>query len=557
VVSINCALRGLVAGGIVSLIFLSTTPPVRAQQEIDVCLKSGVVIRALRVEAHDNKFSFYPQGGGAPIEVAENLVKGIGVPCDGATQPSPASAAAATLKFGIHGSNTIGERLMPLLIDTFSQKKYGARAIVRQKAPEVSEIEIRPANSAQPIATIDFQAKGSGTSEPSLVDKQAEIPTVIGMSSRRANDKEVKEVHDLFNIDLLTAGNEHVLALDGIPVIVNPGNPIRQLSLEQIAKIFSGEISNWRDVTYLNASGQEVPGPDLPIKVHARDNKSGTYDTFVNLVLAPPDQPKRQLTPQAARYESSENLSDAVAKDPGAIGFIGFPYIKKNTALLIASSCGMLSAPSKFTVKTESYPLARRLYLYTLGEPNIPMARDIMQFAMSDEAQPTIIEGEFIDQAVEFQDANDQRQWRLTLMANPSQGLASDKTVAVTTVRSFDAALQKLRRSTVVFRFDYGSSTLDAKVVDDVGRLARYLQSPGIAGKRFELIGFADSSGNWSSNLQLSTDRAQRVANELKAHGAAVPDGSVLGMSYMAPVACNDGPAGQAKNRRVEVWIAP
>ena len=181
------------------------------------------------------------------------------------------------------------------------------------------------------------------------------------MSSRAANKDEIDKVTAQYNINLRAPGNEHVLALDGLAVIVNPDNPVKQLTLDQIARIFSGEFTNWKDVS--------LNGLDRPIKVHARDNKSGTYDTFVALVLAPPDQPKRQLTPQATRYESSESLSDAVAKDPGAIGFIGLPYINKNHPLNIASTCGLLSGPSKFTVKTEEYPLARRLYLYTIGTP--------------------------------------------------------------------------------------------------------------------------------------------------------------------------------------------
>jgi phosphate transport system substrate-binding protein len=112
------------------------------------------------------------------------------------------------------------------------------------------------------------------------------------------------------------------------------------------------------------------------------------------------------------------------------------------------------------------------------------------------------------------------------------------------------------RRSTIVFRFEYGKSGLDAKVVQDIARLGRYLQSPKLVGKRFLIVGFADSTGSWSSNGDLSAQRAQRVATELQKPGVTVPRGSTRRMSYMAPVACNDSPLGQAKNRRVEVWIA-
>jgi phosphate transport system substrate-binding protein len=535
-----------------SLVFLlAATASGVSQQLIDVCLKSGVQVRAVRVEARDSKFIVYPEGGGAAIEFAEGQVKGIGVPCGSAT-PTPPQSTASTQKFGIYGSNTIGERLMPLLIDAFSQKKYGARSIQRPVAPEESSIEIRSSGASEPVAVIDFQSHGSGTSAKALLEKKA----IIGMSSRRANDDEAAKIQAQYNINLRAPGNEHVLALDGLAVVVNADNPIKQLSLDQIARIFAGEVTNWRDVTARGADGREVNGPDRPISVHARDDKSGTYDTFVALVLSPSDGPKRKLTPQATRYESSENLSDAVAKDPGAIGFIGFPYVGKNHPLSIASTCGLLSAPAKFTVKTESYPLARRLYLYTIGTPNESVARDLLQFALSDDAQTTVIEGEFIDQSIEFQDGDGQRQWRQTLVTNPQLGLGADKEVPSGMVRAFDGVMQNVRRSAVVYRFERNSSDLDVRALQDVDRLARYLRSPAVAGKRFYIAGFADSEGGWRSNLHLSAQRAARVAEELQKRGVNVPKQDVFALSYMAPVACNDTPNGQAKNRRVEVWVS-
>jgi phosphate transport system substrate-binding protein len=542
---LDCLIRLVVPT--VSFLFAGTVTSF-AQDLIDVCMKGGAVIRAIKVETRAGKFVLYPQGGGAPIEVGEDQVRGIAIPCG---QPQ-APAAGAAQKFGIYGSNTIGERLMPLLIDAYAQKTFGAKPVHKPRAPEEEEIEIRRSGSTEPLAVVDFQAKGSGTSAAALLAKNA----VIGMSSRRANNEEVDKIRGQYQVELIAPGNEHVLALDGLAVIINQDNPIRQLALEQVARIFAGEVSNWKDVAYRDANGRDAFGPDRPIKLHARDNKSGTYDTFVALVLAPPGQPKRQLGAGATRYESSENLSDAVAKDPDAIGFIGLPYINKNHPLSIASACGLLSAPSRFTVKTEQYPLARRLFLYSIGTPDQPIARDILQFALSDAAQPTVTEAEFVDQAVEFQEPAEQREWQQTLVANPSAWLDAGKPVPPAAARQLDQALQRMSRSTVVFRFASNKSELDAKVVQDVDRLARYLQSPKVSGKRFLIVGFADSKGGWPANATLSLQRAARVADELRRLGATVPQNSVLGLSYMAPVSCNDSDLGQAKNRRVEIWIA-
>ena len=101
---------------------------------------------------------------------------------------------------------------------------------------------------------------------------------------------------------------------------------------------------------------------DVPLKVFARDDKSGTFDTFAALVLQPS---KLKLGPNTERIEDSETLANAVASDPGGIGFIGLPYVGATKALAVADGDSLPLLPNAFTVATEDYPLARRLFLYT------------------------------------------------------------------------------------------------------------------------------------------------------------------------------------------------
>src|SRR5262249_34436550 len=150
----------------------------------------------------------------------------------------PANDADAQ-SFGIHGSNTIGERLMPMLIDAFADKRFGTKPSYRARAPEELDIDIIGPGAA-PVARIDLEAKGSGTAVKALLGKAA----TIGMASRRALPQETDQVATAEHINLTSTGNEHVLALDGLAVIVNPDNPIRQLTLPTIARIFAGEVRN-------------------------------------------------------------------------------------------------------------------------------------------------------------------------------------------------------------------------------------------------------------------------------------------------------------------------
>jgi phosphate transport system substrate-binding protein len=142
------------------------------------------------------------------------------------------------------------------------------------------------------------------------------------------------------------------------------------------------------------------------------------------------------------------------------------------------------------------------------------------------------------------------------ILSDPSRGLGPDKQVPPAVLRNFELLMGKVRRTSMVFRFEYGSADLDPRAQQDIGRLARFLQSPAMAGKRFLLVGFADSKGGWSSNNSLANKRAVQVARELgRVGGIRVPQDSLFSFSYMAPTACNDSELGTGKNRRVEVWL--
>lgn len=511
------------------------------QQQTIFCLADGAKIGAARFETREGKFLLYVVGSTTPLEYPASAIKGINVdPCPVIVAPATKTAAPAAAvpaaavpdAFGVHGSNTIGERLMPMLIDAYAKQKLGAAPTVRLKGSEEQEILLKSPGGAR--VAIDLQAHGSGTAAKDIVDGKA----VIGMASRRLTADEVRSIQGKFGVDALAPGNEHVLALDGLTVIVNPANPVQTLSLEQIARIFSGQIVNW----------SQLGGADREIKVSRRDNKSGTFDTFKSLVLAPF---KLDISRDARAFESSEALSEQVSRDPDAIGFVGLPYVNKNAAVSIASSCGIVSSPSKFSIKTEEYPLARRLYLYTAGAVADPTLRELLQFALSDQAQPTIQEAEFVEQAVVFQDEDEQSRWADAHVSDPRA-----KTAPKDARDEFRRLTAATRRSSIVLRFKEGSGALDTKAMQDVDRIARYLRAGPAAGKRFYIVGFADGNGSWRANLKLALLRAQEVAGALKRTGVTVPTDAIRSFSFLAPSACDDTAMGAAKNRRVELWVA-
>jgi len=365
---------------------------------VSFCLIDGTKLNAERFEQKDGRFLFYVPGSSAPLEYPASSIRGINVTdCSAIAQAAPQQ----TSDFGIHGSNTIGERLMPLLIEAYGRQRFNTQPVFKPTKFEEQDIRIREGATVK--AVIDFQSHGSGTAAKGLLDGTA----IIGMSSRPMKPEEAKPIATKYQIDPRTPGSETVLALDGLAVIVHPSNPVKDLSLDQISRIFAGELTSWAD----------VGGLPKPIKAHRRDNKSGTFDTFKGLVL---DPSKRSISERVEAHESSENVSASVNNDTDAIGFIGLPYVNLNRAVGISSACGLTGLPTHYSVKSESYPLSRRLYLYSVGIPSHPVARDLRAFSLSDDAQPTIKDAGFVDQSIEMMDPGDQQSWVNALVAKPS-----------------------------------------------------------------------------------------------------------------------------------------
>src|SRR5262249_25648058 len=149
-------------------------------------------------------------------------------------------------------------------------KQQGAkdvRTVPGDNPDEATVIGTLPGESSP--KAIEIHAHGSATAFTDLLENKSDI----GLSSRRIKPEETKTLSALG--DMSSPACEHILALDGIAVIVNRDNPVQSLSREQVAKIFSGEITSWTQVLINRGK----------IKVYARDDKSGTFDSFKSLVL--------------------------------------------------------------------------------------------------------------------------------------------------------------------------------------------------------------------------------------------------------------------------------
>ncbi len=423
-----------------------------------------------------------------------------------------AKAATSKTILRLAGSNTIGDTLGPALAVAFLKDQGATNVRILPTANPVERIVegVLPGDSKP--SSITIAAHGSATAFTALAGNSSDI----GCASRKIKPEEAAKLTSLGMGIMTSVANEHVLGLDGIAVIVNPANPINQLDKDRIMRIFTGEITDWSQVGAYKGA----------IKVYARNDNSGTYDTFKNLVLG-----GKPLAAGAQRIEDSKVLSNAVASDPYGIGFIGLPYILSSKAIAVSDKGTLALMPTRLTVSTEDYLLARRLYLYTPANPSNIYTRQFVEFAISRKGQDVVAAEGFIAQNV----------------AQVAQTVPADAP------SEYKSLTKDANRLSLDFRFASGQMDLDNKAKIDLDRVVSLLADLNIPEDKIMLFGFSDSTGDYASNQALSLSRAQVVERQLTLRG--IKPSIVRGFGPNLPVASNDSDEGQARNRRVEVWV--
>lgn len=251
-----------------------------AAEDITLRLKGGGFEMTGKLEAYDGQVYRLtsPEFGTTSLDatrfdcVSSNCPTG---PVGARISLTSLSGLGANAEVQIAGSNTVGNALMPALIEAFAKRNNLRADRVVGADPLELTFELKTATGAK-VATIGLKRFGSSTSFRALRSGEAEI----GMSSRPIKDAEVSTLQAAGLGNLRAVGSEHVIGLDGLLILVSPNNPIVSLSVEQVAKVFAGEIMDWSQL------GRATPGP---IDLFAPGDDSGTFETFNNLVLKPYD----------------------------------------------------------------------------------------------------------------------------------------------------------------------------------------------------------------------------------------------------------------------------
>ena len=204
-----------------------------------------------------------------------------------------------------------------------------------------------------PAVRISVSGGGTGTGMAALINKTTDIAN----ASRKIKDEEKQNARKNG-----VEPNEIEIARDAIGVIVNRENPVQQLTLQQVSDIYSGKITNWK----------EIGGEDRTIVLLSRESNSGTHVYFLEQVVRLGNrQDKTLFSPDTLLLPSSEGIMAEVRQNPNAIGYDGLGYITPDVKTLAVApqDGGEYVRPSIETVNNAKYPIARPLFMYTSGEP--------------------------------------------------------------------------------------------------------------------------------------------------------------------------------------------
>ncbi len=328
--------------------------------------------------------------------------------------------------------------------------------------------------------------------------------------------------------------NTRTLATEAIVPIVAPDNPLPRISTRDLARILTGEVTNW----------SAVGGPDMPVALHAL-----SADADLQVAIA------TRLGREVAAERTHATLTDlaaAVAGDPYALALTVGTSTEPARALVLTDSCGFVLDPAPLHVKAGDFPLTLPFHALTPPRRMPLILREFLDYAGSTRAQPAIAAAGFVARIPEETAllADDGRLAAAIVGAEPG--------ATVDALKALAAAMADARRLSLTFRTDPATGALDPLSRQNLADLASYLEAGLYDGRSLLLAGFADGEDGAVAALQAGQDAADQVLAALAeaAPGDRVP---VTAQSFgdTLPIACDTTPIGRQLNRRVEVWIRP
>lgn len=448
-----------------------------------------------------------PQVAAIPSQLAPQAV---------APQPMPAVLKAAataqlpnTLLLRLAGSDALGGKLaLRLTFGYLASIGDSEISLVQGGADRAAEVTGLQSDHSETIQVASISPAGGFAA---LLRGTADM----AISPRRILPGEAERLSSLG--DMTGPTNEAVIGIQGIAAVVSPANRLSSLTVSQLRSILTGRLTDWSQVG-------GVPGPIHVVVMDQDGAASAPQD-----ILAGQDD----ITGAAFRVPSEQTLAAVVASDSANIGFARFGNTGSAKMLAVAEDGASPVAPTDLSISTETYPLSRRLYVYT--SPALPnqFVKRFIAYVVSAAGQSAVAAEGLVP---------------LTIRAE--QAVAPDAASA-----RFKQLVAGASRLSVNFHFQPGSVELDGRGLRDLDLVVAYLRSQRVDPGRVILAGFADNNGTAAANQAVAQRRAEAIVAALGRFGIVPGKAATFGSEL--PVADNATPEGRERNRRVEVYVAP
>lgn len=434
----------------------------------------------------------------------------------------------------ISGSASVGAILLPTLMSGYAGQFAGTVTMGESENPDEEIFHLIPGDSGARIGSYQVSATDAFSGFLELSEKIADI----AISSRRILRDEAKFLRDDGAGNMVSPGQEHIIATENLVVVVHPSNTINAISMADVQRIYNGEIISWKQFG--------IPLSD--VSVHAAPEESSSNTQFGSVIL------KNRQSPSTDKWIigiTEKDIAQAVANDVSAIGYVGSASSEGLKVLDIISSCGITYPSNSFSAKTEDTPFTRRIYAYNRSDVSSVESAGFVDYVTSGRSDSAVDGTGFESLAVE----------RVRLEAREETLEASLQSVTdlaeSNQMREMLGAMAGWDRLSSTIRFVGNSDRLDNKAELDIIRLIDYLEAQ-TAGTRVSVVGFTDSDGPLDVHTAVSIKRAEQVLRLVRDRSRgrlSHIDFSVQGYGEISPVSCNGTPIGDLLNRRVEFWI--
>lgn len=431
---------------------------------------------------------------------------GSGVVCSGPACPS-LDAFVARARFA--GSAVLGQNLMPVLLEGFAREEGLLLSLTSRDDLNFTYV-LSDDESGLPVGEFVFSLNDSQDGAGALEKEEADFALTR------------------FAIEVPDLPAPRVLALDALTLSVSQDNPVRAVPLTALTRIATDKITNWN----------ELGGPDLEFFAVGKAEDA----ISLNQILNAHDQ-----------VVAGRAVMDQVQHDSLVLGFTRLSEPGAAVPLRLSGACGADFVPSAENLKTRDYPLTSPQYLYQSKQRKPRLIRQFLRYLATDAAARDVGFSGFVSPGLDVvpMAAQGDRITNAVLQAGTDTSLEDLQTML--------QGLAGAARMTMTFRFQAGSSRLDAQSVAEMDVLIQQLETGRFDGKELIFAGFSDGEGGADANRRIALRRASSVRDALR-RGSDILDEAgvaltVSGFGEAMPLACDDTEAGRQLNRRVELWV--